>query len=151
MSDSYHYEDGAIHHDHKKVLHIDKLQVADLQQLIRGFFRNDAEEADFEEVTEDAGWDKSIIKDPYEALLMEMIEPLKDSGKWKEIIMPYHAAVVEGVLPKWSHKIFVEKTGLNVSSSSYSLCMSDGSYTPYEMEPYSEKFAQLKRQLDNSK
>lgn len=90
-------------------------------------------------------------EDPYEALLMEMIEPIRKSGKWREILMPYHAAVVERVLPKWSHKIFVEKTGLNVSSSSYSLCMSDGSYTPDEMEPYSEKFAQLKRQLDNSK
>ncbi len=25
MSDNYHYEDGAKHYDHKKVLHIDKL------------------------------------------------------------------------------------------------------------------------------
>ena len=25
MSDNYHYEDGAIHHDHKKVLHIDSV------------------------------------------------------------------------------------------------------------------------------
>lgn len=151
MSDSYHYEDGAIHHDHKKVLHIDKLQVADLQQLIRGFFRNDAEEADFEEVTEDAGWDKSIIKDPYEALLMEMIEPLKDSGKWKEIIMPYHAAVVEGVLPKWSYKMFKDKTGLSISAASYSEWMNKGSYTAEELEPYAERFALLKRQFDNSK
>lgn len=46
MSDSYHYEDGAIHHDHKKVLHIDKLQGADLQQLMRAFFKDDAEEAE---------------------------------------------------------------------------------------------------------
>ena len=53
MSDSYHYEDGAIHHDHKKVLHIDKLQGADLQQLMRAFFKNDAEEAEYEEVRDD--------------------------------------------------------------------------------------------------
>lgn len=46
MSDSYHYEDGAIHNDHKRVLHIDKVQGADLQQLIRGFFKEDAEEAE---------------------------------------------------------------------------------------------------------
>ena len=46
MSDSYHYEDGAIHHDHKKVLHIDKVQGADLQQLMRAFFKDDAEEAE---------------------------------------------------------------------------------------------------------
>ena len=41
MSDSYHYEDGAKHYDHKKVLHIDKVQGADLQQLMRAFFNYD--------------------------------------------------------------------------------------------------------------
>lgn len=46
MSDSYHYEDGAKHYDHKKVLHIDKVQGADLQQLMRAFFKDDAEEAE---------------------------------------------------------------------------------------------------------
>ena len=46
MSDSYHYEDGAKHYDHKKVLHINKLQGADLQQLMRAFFKDDAEEAE---------------------------------------------------------------------------------------------------------
>lgn len=46
MSDSYHYEDGANHYDHKKVLHIGKVQGADLQELIRGFFKDDAEEAE---------------------------------------------------------------------------------------------------------
>ena len=46
MSDNYHYEDGAKHYDHKKVLHIDKLQGADLQQLMRAFFKDDAEEAE---------------------------------------------------------------------------------------------------------
>ena len=46
MSDSYHYEDGAKHYDHKKVLHIDKVQGADLQQLMRAFFKDDVEEAE---------------------------------------------------------------------------------------------------------
>jgi hypothetical protein len=46
MSDNYHYEDGAKHYDHKKVLHIDKLQGADLQQLMRAFFKDDAEETE---------------------------------------------------------------------------------------------------------
>ena len=53
MSDNYHYEDGAKHYDHKKVLHIDKLQGADLQQLMRAFFNDDAEEAEvLEELSE---------------------------------------------------------------------------------------------------
>ena len=56
MSDNYHYEDGAKHYDHKKVLHIDKLQGADLQQLMRAFFKEDAEEAEVvDEVKEVAG------------------------------------------------------------------------------------------------
>ena len=41
MSDNYHYEDGAIHHDHKKVLHIDTV-----------FFMDNAEEAEYEEAVE---------------------------------------------------------------------------------------------------
>ena len=50
MSDSYHYEDGAIHNDHKKVLHIDRLEGANFQQLVRSFFSDGAEEASYEEV-----------------------------------------------------------------------------------------------------
>ena len=56
MSDSYHYDDGAKHYDHKKVLHIDKVQGADLQQLMRAFFKDDVEEAEVvEEVKDVAG------------------------------------------------------------------------------------------------
>lgn len=44
MSDSYHYEDGAIHNDHKRVICVDKLQGADLKQLASAFFHVDAEE-----------------------------------------------------------------------------------------------------------
>lgn len=53
MSDSYNYEEGAKHYDHKKVLHIDKLQGADLQQLMRAFFKDDAEEAEVVEELSD--------------------------------------------------------------------------------------------------
>jgi hypothetical protein len=49
MSDNYHYEEGAIHNDHKKVLHIENLQGADLKKLVRVFLK-DSEDADFEEV-----------------------------------------------------------------------------------------------------
>ncbi len=50
MSDTYHYEDGAIHHDHKKVLHIDTVNGDDVGKLISAFFKEDAEEAEYEEV-----------------------------------------------------------------------------------------------------
>ena len=63
MSDNYHYEDGAKHYDHKKVLHIDKLQGADLQQLMRAFFKDDAEEADVVEELKDEETDDKLHKD----------------------------------------------------------------------------------------
>ncbi|WP_288280569.1 hypothetical protein [uncultured Prevotella sp.] len=67
MSDSYHYEDGAKHYDHKKVLHIDKVQGADLQQLMRAFFKDDAEEAEVvEEVKEVANeCDELLVNDVF--------------------------------------------------------------------------------------
>jgi len=46
MSDTYNYEDGAIHHDHKRVLHIDNVNGGDLGKLIRAFFNGDAEDAE---------------------------------------------------------------------------------------------------------
>ena len=82
MSDSYHYEDGAKHYDHKKVLHIDKLQGGDLQQLMRAFFKDDAEEA---EVVEElsADMDQEGVEEPEEKVelgedaLTELVEKLK--------------------------------------------------------------------------
>ena len=67
MSDSYHYEDGAKHYDHKNVLHIDKVQGADLQQLMRAFFKDDAEEAEVvEEVKEVANeCDELLVNDVF--------------------------------------------------------------------------------------
>ena len=66
MSDSYHYEDGAKHYDNKKVLHIDKVQGADLQQLMRAFFKDDAEEA---EVVEEV---KEVVRECDELLVNDV-------------------------------------------------------------------------------
>ena len=82
MSDSYHYEDGAKHYDHKKVLHIDKLQGADLQQLMRAFFKDDAEEAEVVEKLS-ADMDQEGVEEPEEKVelgedaLTELVEKLK--------------------------------------------------------------------------
>lgn len=82
MSDSYHYEDGAKHYDHKKVLHIDKLQGADLQQLMRAFFKDDAEEAEvLEELSDDV--DQEGVEEPEEKeelsenAVTDLVEKLK--------------------------------------------------------------------------
>ena len=53
MSDSYHYEDGAIHHDHKKVLHIDNVGSGGIEKLISAFFKDGAEEAEIVEEVKD--------------------------------------------------------------------------------------------------
>ena len=66
MSDNYHYEEGAKHYDHKKVLHIDKVQGADLQQLMRAFFKDDAEEA---EVVEEV---KEVVRECDELLVNDV-------------------------------------------------------------------------------
>ena len=55
MSDNYHYEDGAIHHDHKKVLHIESVGSSDIEKLISAFFKDGAEDAEIvEEVKDDS-------------------------------------------------------------------------------------------------
>lgn len=45
MSDIYHYEDGAIHNDHKRVVHIDNISGRDLKQLLSSFLKDGVEEA----------------------------------------------------------------------------------------------------------
>ena len=46
MSDTYHYEDGAIHHDHKRVINIDHIGGDDLGKLLSDFWKDNAEEAE---------------------------------------------------------------------------------------------------------
>ena len=90
-------------------------------------------------------------RDPYEALLLQIIEPLRNGRNWKAILLPYCAAVVEGVLPLWPHALFVQKTGVAVPSTPYSVWTKGDRFTHDELEPYAERFEQLKRQIDNSK
>ena len=90
-------------------------------------------------------------RDPYEALLLQIIEPLKEGHNWKAILLPYCAAIVEGVLPLWPHALFVQKTGVAVPSTSYSVWTKKDRFTHDELEPYAERFEQLKRQIDNCK
>ena len=90
-------------------------------------------------------------RDPYEALLLQIIEPLKNEHNWKALLLPYCAAVGEGVLPLWPHALFVQKTGIAVPSTPYSVWTKRNRFTHDELEPYAERFVQLRRQIDNSK
>ena len=89
--------------------------------------------------------------DPYEALLLRIIEPLRNGRNWKAILLPYCAAVEEGVLPQWSHTLFVQKTGIAVPATSYSDWMRKDRFTEEELAPYVEQFGRLKREIDNSR
>ena len=51
MSDTYHYDEGAIHNDHKRVIHINTIGGADLGKLLGAFLKENAEDA---EIVEDA-------------------------------------------------------------------------------------------------
>ncbi len=90
-------------------------------------------------------------RDPYEVLFLQIIEPLKESRNWKAILLPYCAAVVEGVLPQWPHALFVQKTGIAVPATSYSDWVRKDRFTDEELLPYAEQFGRLKREIDNSR
>lgn len=45
MSDTYNYEEGAIHNDHKKVLQIGNIGVNDVGKLLGAFFGSNIEDA----------------------------------------------------------------------------------------------------------
>ena len=53
MSNSY-YENGATHHDHHKELHINSVNDSDVGTLISAFFNDEAEQVEYEDVTDDA-------------------------------------------------------------------------------------------------
>ena len=46
MNDTYHYENGAIHNDHKRVVNISGANMKDLQGLLKSFLSEGIEEAD---------------------------------------------------------------------------------------------------------
>lgn len=46
MSDNYHYEDGAVHYDHKRVLHIGRIGNSDVGHLLGAFLKAEAEDAE---------------------------------------------------------------------------------------------------------
>lgn len=46
MSEKYHYESGAIHHDHHKEINIGSVSEKALKDIISKFFKDDAEDAE---------------------------------------------------------------------------------------------------------
>ena len=67
MSEKYKYENGAIHLDHHKELHLGTVNGSNIRDLMRDFFERDAEEVDvYEEVTNglaEIHEDMKVLKD----------------------------------------------------------------------------------------
>lgn len=88
MSETYNYEKGAIHNDHKKVIHIDNVGSNDLGKVIKAFFNDEAEDAEVEE-EKDAIHPSNETIDPVKAfvdrvkLIMKNAE--KENGKEKPL------------------------------------------------------------------
>ena len=80
MSDTYHYEDGAIHHDHKRVINIDHIGGDDLGKLLSDFWKDNAEEA---EVVEEANA-PAETKGKRDKELFHFVHPeLGDEEAWR--------------------------------------------------------------------
>ena len=80
MSDTYHYEDGAIHHDHKRVINIDHIGGDNLGKLLSDFWKDDAEEA---EVVEEANA-PAETKGKRDKELFHFVHPeLNDEEAWR--------------------------------------------------------------------
>lgn len=75
MSDTYHYEEGAIHNDHKKVLQIGNVGVSDVGKLLGAFFSSDIEDAVIE------GNDGKEFPDSRQAIVDEL-SALVEKGDW---------------------------------------------------------------------
>ena len=94
MSDTYNYQEGAIHNDHRKVLHVDNVGSNDIGKLINAFFSDDAEEAETVGVNGDPIPSREETADPAQSfvdilkLIMKNAE--KENGNVKPITARGH-------------------------------------------------------------
>lgn len=90
MSDNYHYEEGAIHYDHKKVLHIGNVGSGDIGKVISAFFKADAEVVEEVKCTEepDVNQQQPLLNDKTTLSasrqeILEQLLTLVGKGDWK--------------------------------------------------------------------
>ena len=61
MSDTYHYDEGAIHNDHRRVVYIDTISGADLGKLLGAFFKDNAEDAVLVDVDDKQAKEQAMV------------------------------------------------------------------------------------------
>lgn len=84
MSDTYHYEDGAIHNDHKRVVNISGVSGNDLQGLLKSFLRDEAEEARVVSCEEGAPAEKNT---PIKRSSGRSSEALFEDGRQEQVML----------------------------------------------------------------
>lgn len=110
MSEKYKYENGAIHLDHHKELHLSKVNCADVKDLMREFFERDAEEVDvFEEISD--GLDE-IQED-----MKELKTAKKDAPSAKGIAVTPEEQIRLCIFLLMNERILVKKKGKLVEES----------------------------------
>jgi hypothetical protein len=114
MSEKYKYENGAIHLDHHKELHLSKVNSADVKDLMREFFERDAEEVDvFEEISDGL---TEIQED-----LKELKAAKKDAPSAKGIAVTPEEQIRLCIFLLMNERILVKKKGKEVEEPLFNL------------------------------
>ena len=114
MNEKYKYENGAIHLDHHKELHLGKVNSADAKDLMREFFEWDAEDVDvFEEVTNGLAEIQEDMK--------ELKAAKKDAPSTKEIPLTLEEKIRLCITLLMNERFKITKKGKEVEEPLFNL------------------------------
>ena len=165
-SEKYHYEPGAIHYDHHKEINIGSVPERTLSEIIKNFFKDDAEDAEYEEVRKDHKVEQSEQDNPPSSLnstspftpavidttkavaVIALLRQLMEGKtKPKDVLMPVRAAMDAGVIRRPTWEEFCQEFGsyrLKSKTSFSDYTNPDKSpYTGADFQMMKEKFRQL--------
>lgn len=165
-SEKYHYEPGAIHNDHHKEINIGSVPERAIGDIIKNFFKDDAEEAEFEEIAKDDEVEQSEQDNPpsslnsaspftpavidttiADAVITLLRQLMEGKTKPKDVLMPVRAAMEAGVIRRPTWEEFCQEFGswrLKSKTSFSDYTNPDKSpYTGADFQMMKEKFRQL--------
>ena len=121
MGEKYHYESGAIHHDHHKEINIGTVSEKALGALLKDFFKDDAEDAVIvEELTGEAENSREEempgLESPWDCIFHDAL----DVGKIKAVLPSLQSEKVDGI-KRWFviHKVLEEIDWLTDKADSH--------------------------------
>ena len=165
-SEKYHYEPGAIHYDHHKEINIGSVPERALNEIIKNFFKDDAEDAEYEEVGKDEEVKQTERYNPSsplnstspftpavidttkaEAVITLLRQLMEGKTKPKDVLMPVRAAMDAGVIRRPTWEEFCQEFGsyrLKSKTSFSDYTNPDKSpYTGADFQMMKEKFRKL--------